>query len=138
MKYGILIVDDEPPILRALSRVLKDSQFEICVATSYEEAIEKIHEQKTSPSGCHLSLVLTDIMLVSADPAHPKNGIALMEYIHNEFPGLPVIVMSGNKDLLIFAKHNGAVETIEKPYDNEEINILANHYIKKYQKTLDK
>ena len=69
----ILIVDDEPFILKSLSFVLKREGFQVDSATNGLEAIEKIKESKPD-------IVFLDIMMPK------KNGMEVCEWIRND-PG---------------------------------------------------
>ena len=60
MAYSILVVDDEALTLRTLSRGLREEGFEVCTATSGEEAVKLFQEEKPD-------LTLLDIVLPGID-----------------------------------------------------------------------
>lgn len=123
MEHYVLIVDDEPMMLSAMKRILRNDHINILTCKSYAEAVETLTNE-------NISLVITDVMLESKDINHKHNGIALLEFIKETFKDIPVIVMSGNPDALAVAKFKGADERIHKPYYAEEVNIIVNHYLK--------
>lgn len=64
----VLVVDDEPFILRSLSFVLKKEGFDVSEARNGEEALEKIRAE-------HPSLVLLDVMMPK------KNGYEVLSEV---------------------------------------------------------
>lgn len=60
MGRKILVVDDEPYILRALDYVLKKERYEVTTAVDGEEALKRIEE-------CRPDLILLDIMMPKID-----------------------------------------------------------------------
>ncbi len=55
-KKAVLVVDDEPYILKSMAFVLKRAHYEVLEATNGEEALEVLKEQKPS-------LVFLDVMM---------------------------------------------------------------------------
>jgi DNA-binding NarL/FixJ family response regulator len=82
---SILLVEDHPIFAQALQRVLRDrGQMEVtAIATSAEEALEIL-------PGVEVDLVLVDVSL-------PKqSGIGLVLVLHDRYPDLPCIMLSGH------------------------------------------
>lgn len=83
LRGRILVVDDEPLVLRVARRYLQKLGLEAFVASDGVAALEILN------SGQQFDCVLTDIVM-------PRmSGTALVERIRCMQPGLPVIVMSG-------------------------------------------
>jgi DNA-binding NarL/FixJ family response regulator len=82
---SILLVEDHPIFAQALQRVLHDKgQMEIKgVATSAEEALDML-------PGMDVDLVLVDVSLPK------KSGIGLVLVLHEKYPNLPCIMLSGH------------------------------------------
>lgn len=82
---SILLVEDHPIFAQALQRVLRErGQMEVAaVATSAEEALETLRELE-------VDLVLVDVSLPK------KSGISLVLILHEKFPDLPCIMLSGH------------------------------------------
>jgi DNA-binding NarL/FixJ family response regulator len=82
---SILIVEDHAILGKALVRLLteKVAQAVIAVVGSAEEAIEKLPELQ-------VDMALVDVSL-------PKmNGIQLVAYLHEKYPELPCLVITGH------------------------------------------
>jgi DNA-binding NarL/FixJ family response regulator len=82
---SILIVEDHAILGKALVRLLteKVSHAVIAVVGSAEEAIEKLPELQ-------VDMALVDVSL-------PKmNGIQLVAYLHEKYPELPCLVITGH------------------------------------------
>ena len=102
----VLVVDDEPSVLFALSEGLSDRRrgVKVTTAASGVEAISLLEAER-------IDLVLTDLRMPEMD------GFELLAYLRRNFAGLPVIVMtalSGDEtaDLL-----DGAIECFTKPFN---------------------
>ena len=96
---SILLVEDHKVFAKALLRVLSSNKDldVVAVADSAEQALEKLPELK-------VDLVLADISL-------PKmSGIDLVETLHNRYPELPCVVLSGHitQHFVRSALHAGA------------------------------
>jgi two-component system, cell cycle sensor histidine kinase and response regulator CckA len=89
---AVLVVDDETSVRAYVSRVLQSAGFEVVVAGSGSEALERFNDMK------HCDLVLTDLMM-------PKmNGDELARRLRCEQPELKVLYMTGFSDRLFTDK----------------------------------
>ncbi len=84
MKGTILIVENEPMLLRALKRTLSRNQMELIIAKDLD------HAQSALDDHPDLDVLLTDFAL-----GPDEDAMALLERAHQEFPGLYAILMSG-------------------------------------------
>jgi two-component system cell cycle sensor histidine kinase/response regulator CckA len=84
-KATILVVDDEPAILRMLTEVLKGSEFSVLTTTRGDKAIEmyRQHEGK-------IDVVLLDLQM------HPWNGLQILKELRRINPQVRVAFMSGS------------------------------------------
>ncbi len=83
---NILVVDDEKTLRDIVSRALAKLGHECVTAANGEEALALVSKQA-------FDLVLTDLKM-------PKmGGLALIEWLRKEHPGLPIIIMTGYGDL---------------------------------------
>jgi DNA-binding NarL/FixJ family response regulator len=82
---SILLVEDHAIFAKALLRVLRErGHLEIVdVAESAEEALEKIPHLE-------IDLVLVDVSL------HQSSGITLVLILHEKYPDLPCVMLSGH------------------------------------------
>lgn len=105
----ILLIDDEPQILRALKTILGSAHFRVISAVTGEEGIALAATQ--SPDVIILDLSLPDM-----------NGIAVCQQIR-EWSKTPVIVLSvrdGERDK-VMALDSGADDYLTKPFNIEEL-----------------
>ncbi len=110
MSYKILIVDDEPHIRETISDILTDQNYECINVGDGAEAEKKIMIED-------LGAVILDVMLPN------KGGLELLDFIRQEFPLLPTIIISGhgNIKMAVDAMKRGAFDFIEKPLSMERI-----------------
>ncbi len=104
MAKRILVVDDEASIREALSKVLRAEGYEVALAETGAEAIERY-------SGEPIDLVLLDLNL----PV--KNGWETLEWLPRINPLLPVVIITGRADQRALAEKAGADALMEKPLD---------------------
>jgi len=102
------IVDDDAAVRRSLERLLDAAGFR---AVSYETAHAFLAVAASLSSGC----VLLDIRMRGMD------GLTLQSRLAELNNNLPVIVITGQGDVqtAVRAMKAGAVDFIEKPYDDE-------------------
>lgn len=110
----ILVIDDEPLVLRAAHRVLSTLGCEVLRAQDGFEGIEQL-----KANGHRISLILLDLIMPEMD------GTATLERIHRLNPDIPVLLASGYTDeadkidALRETKPN--VAFIAKPYRSEKL-----------------
>jgi len=105
----ILLIDDEPQILRALKTILSSGHFRVISAVNGEDGIALAASQ--SPDVIILDLTLPDM-----------DGIQVCEQIR-EWSGVPIIVLSvrdGERDK-VAALDKGADDYLTKPFNIEEL-----------------
>ena len=115
MNARILVVEDERAIQIALSGLLKREGYEVVVAGSGEEAIEKLDDSI-------VDLVITDLAL--------GRGISGMDVLKSakKLRTETVVVMitaHGSEKIAVEAMKNGADDYIPKPFDNDEIRLVV-------------
>ena len=93
-RLTILMVDDEPPVVKIVTRMLAPIGCEILTATSGEEALA-IYGTRGEP----IDLLLTDLHMPM------MNGRALATAIRNLQPGLKVLYLTGRCDELFGAEN---------------------------------
>lgn len=115
MKTKILIIDDERPIVEALSASLKDDGFVVDTAFSGRQGLEKIRE--FGPE-----IVLQDIWM----PGELDGLQVLEEAKKGGYPECQFIIMSGHGTIetAVRAVKNGAWDFVEKPLSMDKITIL--------------
>ena len=112
----IMIIDDEPSILKSLSGLLTDEGFEVITATNGYEGLKRIEEE--SPD-----LVLLDIWMPGID------GIETLKEIKKSNPSIQVIIITGhgNIETAVRATKLGAFDLIEKPLSIDKVIVDINN-----------
>jgi response regulator RpfG family c-di-GMP phosphodiesterase len=106
----VLVVDDEPYILRALQRLLKREGLEILSANSGSEAITLLRANTIG-------------VLISDQFMPEMRGIELLRHAQDHYPECVRVMLTGNSDLMtaVDAINKGDVfRFINKPWQNEE------------------
>ena len=100
----ICIVDDQPDICSSVSGILTDEGYNTVVFQDAESFWLSLETQQPS-------LVLLDIWLPGVD------GLELLRRLHERFPSLPIIMMSGHAGIetAVTAIKAGAYDFMEKP-----------------------
>ena len=113
----ILIVDDDSEILRVLEIFLKKLGCKSDTSLTAESALVKARSNE-------YEAILLDIMLPDGD------GVDVLKQIHKVSPEIPVIMITGVKDIQIATEcmRSGAVDYITKPFDMEYLKttVLSN------------
>jgi two-component system nitrogen regulation response regulator NtrX len=114
-KGHILIVDDEPSILRSLEGILCDEGFQVVHARDGETALQLVREHACD-------LVLLDIWMPGMD------GIQTLQQMRGLKPSLCMIVMSGhgNIETAVKATKLGAFDYLEKPLSLDSVLSAVN------------
>ena len=105
----VLVVDDEPQILRALKIILRDAGFEVLQAGTVEEALDAAALQP--PAAAIVDLVLPD-----------GDGIDVTRSLR-EWSSIPILVLSavGEEDAKVRALEAGADDYVTKPFGPREL-----------------
>ena len=115
----VLICDDSLLIRRQLTDYLTQSRkdVEIIEAANGKEALEKYRKERPA-------LVLLDIVMPEMD------GIGCLKEIRAYDPTAKVVVLSslGNKETLKMALEAGAVDFVQKPWNETVINKILDIY----------
>ncbi|MDL1975276.1 MAG: sigma-54 dependent transcriptional regulator [Deltaproteobacteria bacterium] len=122
MLPSVLVVDDEPSILRSLHGVLADEGYDVLTAPNGYEALKIIEEECPD-------LVLLDIWMPGMD------GIETLKEIKKNNPFLQVVIISGHGTIetAVRATKLGAYDFIEKPLSIEKVMVAINNALK-YQR----
>jgi DNA-binding NtrC family response regulator len=108
----ILIAEDKPSMLRMLSQVFSENDYQVVESRNGTEALESIREGG-------LDLILTDLKMPGVD------GMAVLREAKNHIPGTPVIIITafGTIENAVEAMREGAFDYILKPFSVSEIEI---------------
>jgi len=105
----VLVVDDEPQIVRGLRVILRDAGYDVEAATTKQEALDAVAVRP--PDAVVLDLVLPD-----------GSGVDVCTEIRT-WSGLPIIVLSavGDEREKVRALDVGADDYITKPFGTDEL-----------------
>ena len=106
----LLLVDDEPDLLKMVSDILKDAGFEaVLAAASVKEAVMVAKQEKPD-------LMILDVMLPDGD------GFSLMEQLRT-FTDVPVIFLTAKDEAAdkLAGLGLGADDYISKPFMPQEL-----------------
>jgi CheY-like chemotaxis protein len=111
----ILLVEDEPTVLKLLSRALESKGYEYETATNGAEGIIKFTENA-------YDVIVTDIIMPGGD------GIGFIEEIFGVSPEAKILAISGggsavNFDFLEAARRLGVTATLSKPFELAEFYV---------------
>lgn len=113
----ILLVDDDPKLLRVLTLRLEAEGYGVIATSSGEEALQRLDDVRPR-------MVLADLRMPDLD------GIQLLVKIQGRHPSLPVAILSAHGDIpdAVRATHAGAVDFLTKPVDRERlISCIERH-----------
>jgi two-component system KDP operon response regulator KdpE len=105
----VLVLDDEPQILRALRVVLREAGFEVVPAQTAAEALDRAAVRP--PEAAIVDLVLPD-----------GDGVEVTRRLR-EWSEMPILVLSavGDEDQKVRALEAGADDYITKPFGSREL-----------------
>ena len=108
--HNLLLVDDDPDLLKLLAIRLKASGYRATTAISGEQALSMIAAERPD-------LVITDLRMAGLD------GMALFHEIERRHIGLPVIILTAHGTIpdAVAATRQGVFGYITKPYDANEL-----------------
>ncbi|AUL72503.1 sigma-54-dependent Fis family transcriptional regulator [Pseudoalteromonas sp. 13-15] len=119
----ILIVDDNPAVLEALSLLLEIHNFNVVTATTPFEAIQIVQYQR-------IALVIQDMNFTS-DTTSGEEGKTLFYALREENPHLPIILITAWTELstAIELVKAGAADYLPKPWDDHKLLTCINNLI---------
>jgi two-component system response regulator GlrR len=123
LRRTILIVDDDPDILRLMAMRLKAAGYETIAVSNGEAALA--HIALNSPD-----LVITDLRMPGMD------GLSLFKAIHSFKPGIPVIIVTahGSEAEALNALQRGVFDFLTKPFDNKYLLKQIESALRKFPK----
>ena len=109
-KARILIVDDDPDLLRLLTFRLEGADYAVESADSAERALARL-------SVAIPQVVITDLRMSGMD------GMALFENIHKSNQALPVIILTAHGSIpdAVAATQRGVFGYLTKPFDSKDL-----------------
>ncbi len=123
----VYIVDDDKAIRDSLSLLMKSIGFE---SKSYESAEDFLADMEFSVPSC----LIADIRMQG------MSGLELQQVLNDKGVEMPVIIITGHGDvpLAVQAMQAGAVDFLEKPYDNDVLVARIKQCLSEMTKSQDK
>jgi two-component system response regulator GlrR len=106
----VLVVDDDPDLLRLLSMRLRASGYRVSAVDSAESALARVATERPD-------LVLSDVRLPGRD------GLALFDELRARHPALPVILLTAHGTIpdAVAATARGVFGYLTKPFDSQAL-----------------
>ena len=106
----LLVVDDDPDLLRLLTIRVKSAGHEVTAVESAEKALAQL-------SVARPDLVIADLKMSGMD------GMALFDVLHNTHPTLPVILLTAHGTIpdAVAATKRGVFGYLTKPFDGQAL-----------------
>ncbi|MFK5983914.1 MAG: nitrogen regulation protein NR(I) [Pseudomonadota bacterium] len=114
----VWIIDDDRSIRWVLEKTLKKASIN---TLSFEHADDIIKQLNNCSESQRPDTIISDIRMPGID------GISLMEQVKQQYPDLPIIIMTAHSDLdsAVSAYEGGAFEYLPKPFDtNEAVELV--------------
>ena len=111
---NILLVDDEPGMLRYIRTLLEVDDYKVATASTGEEALERVQK------GLQPDLVLLDLLMPGID------GLQTLEQLRQIRPGTKVVMLSCVSDTrkVVQAIRLGAHDYLTKPFQKAELDAV--------------
>lgn len=129
----VLIVDDEPNVLKSLKRALHSEAIEVLTAASGKEGLKALKNR--------------DISVIVSDNHMPEmDGITFLEIVRKTAPDITRILLTGNASIesAVDAIHRSEIsEYLTKPWDDRHLvniinrSIYRNHLIRENKRLHD-
>ncbi len=106
----ILLVDDDPDLLKLISLRLTSAGYRVRTADSGETALAAIAVQRPA-------VVITDLRMPGID------GLQLFEAIHRQHAAMPVIILTAHGTIpdAVSATQRGVFGYLTKPFDSQDL-----------------
>ena len=101
----IHVVDDDPAVRKAISRLLRAAGYDVAVYGSAEQLLDQLLGQRGT--GC----ILLDVVMPGLD------GLAARKHLKTIGSSLPIVFMTGSTEPI----EGGATDFLRKPISKEEL-----------------
>ncbi|MFP1843691.1 two-component system response regulator GlrR [Lonsdalea quercina] len=107
---SLLLVDDDPSLLKLLGMRLTSEGFNVTTAASGQDALRLLVREK-------IDLVISDLRMDEMD------GLALFAEIQTQLPGMPVIILTAHGSIpdAVAATQKGVFSFLTKPVDRDAL-----------------
>ena len=115
----LLLVDDDPSLLRLLTLRLEGEGYQVICADSAEAALPLLAKNS-------VEVVLSDLRMPGLD------GMSLFDEIAKRYPGLPVVLMTAHGSIpeAVAATQRGVFGFLTKPLNNTELRDILQRAVR--------
>ncbi len=108
----VLVIDDEPHILKTIGICLRSVSSETCLLSNPAQAIEKTRDFKPN-------LAFIDLKM------EPVSGLELLKEMNSKFPTVTCVIITahGTVESAVEALQEGAYNYLQKPFDCKELQV---------------
>lgn len=123
MNFHLMIVDDEAPIRKGISRFINWDAIDCTIEDTASDGLEAMEKLKQYP----IDIVITDIRMPEAD------GLMLARHINENYPDVKVIILTGYADFLYAqtAIQYNVSDFLLKPISKEKVITAVQNAQKK-------
>lgn len=120
MKNRILVIEDNPMVIKSLEFKLNKEGYNVAVASDGRKALEIL-----AANG--FDLIITDLMLPFI------TGSQIIEHVKKVMPQVPVIVLSTatQEDIIMDAFKMGVEDFVTKPFSPNELSLRIKRTLSK-------
>ena len=110
MSGDVLLVDDDPDLLKLISLRLASAGYRVRTAESGEMALAAMAIARPA-------VVVTDLRMPGID------GLQLFDVIHRQHPGMPVLILTAHGTIpdAVAATQRGVFGFLTKPFDSQDL-----------------
>jgi response regulator RpfG family c-di-GMP phosphodiesterase len=123
VRYRLLIVDDDPLNLDALTRTLRHD-YDLVRAESADQALQILRDE-----GRHVDLILADKTMPG------RSGVELLEEAKGLSPAMRIVLTAypDASDLMEAINRGEVYRYVTKPWSPEELKVVISHALEHYQ-----
>ena len=127
----VLVVDDEAHIRTTVRMALTKAGYDVVEAEDGEKGIQAI---KSDDNPLMVDMILCDMQMPKID------GIGAIAYFLQQFPTVPVVVMTGHPDVNAATKlmKQGVKDYLVKPIEKEKLLSVVAETVKQHVMFKDK
>ncbi len=121
----VLFVDDEPKILKALSRVCRGEAYDVVTARCPQNALAILEEAPIS-------------VVVSDQQMSGSTGTVFLSEVRRRFPATARILLTASTDMQVASdaiNHAGIFRLLTKPWDDEELREALRQALRQREPT---
>ncbi|MCP9750557.1 PleD family two-component system response regulator [Ferruginibacter sp. HRS2-29] len=114
----ILAVDDEPDLLMLLSVSLRTKGYTVFTSLNGNHLLDSIHENKP------------DVIFMDLSMKNLNGADLCVQLKHNKTTAsIPIILLSGNDDVIYVSRHCGASGFVYKPFETAKVILELNRVL---------